>query len=82
MSAPLLSVDAVTWAPRKRAPLVLHETSFSLMRGQVMGVVGPNGAGKTTLLRMIYGYHRPSSGDILVDGGSVKRMAPGRWRAR
>lgn len=76
MSAPLLSVDTVTWAPRKRAPLVLHETSFALMRGQVMGVVGPNGAGKTTLLRMIYGYHRPSSGDILVDGVSVKRMAP------
>ncbi|MBO9477208.1 ABC transporter ATP-binding protein [Shimia sp. R11_0] len=71
-----LSVREATWAPRRRDPLLLEATSFDLSKGQVMGIVGPNGAGKTTLLRMIYGYHRPLSGDILVGGESVRQMAP------
>ncbi|GAA6178901.1 MULTISPECIES: ABC transporter ATP-binding protein [unclassified Shimia] len=76
MNAPALEVKNVTWAPRKRDPLLLEPTSFALNEGEVMGIVGPNGAGKTTLLRMIYGYNRPLSGDILVRGESLRQMAP------
>lgn len=76
MSKLALDVQSVTWAPRARDPLVLKETSFRLFEGQVMGVVGPNGAGKTSLLRLIYGFHRPLSGDILLEGASQRQMAP------
>ncbi|MBO9474235.1 ABC transporter ATP-binding protein [Shimia sp. R10_1] len=76
MTSPTLDVRDVTWAPRKRDPLLLEATSFSLNKGEVMGLVGPNGAGKTTLLRLIYGYNRPLSGDILLDGESLRKMAP------
>ncbi len=38
----------------------------------ITGLLGPNGAGKTTTMRMITGYLRPTSGDILVDGQSVR----------
>ncbi|MBO9398630.1 ABC transporter ATP-binding protein [Shimia sp. R9_2] len=76
MTAAALEVRNVSWAPRKRDPLLLEDTSFTLKEGEVMGLVGPNGAGKTTLLRMIYGYNRPLSGDILLGGDSLRQMAP------
>lgn len=76
MSAASLTVDSVTWAPRKSSLLLLDETSFALDPGQVLGVVGPNGAGKTTLLRLIYGYHRPLTGRVSVDGVDLATIAP------
>jgi iron complex transport system ATP-binding protein len=76
MSAESLSVDRITWAPRKRDPLLLQETSFHLKAGQVMGVVGPNGAGKTTLLRLIYGYNQPISGEVRIGDASLAAMPP------
>jgi len=47
---------------------LLHPTSFDLTPGKVLGIVGPNGAGKTTLLRLLYRFHRPATGRILIDG--------------
>jgi branched-chain amino acid transport system ATP-binding protein len=46
--------------------------------GLVTVIIGPNGAGKSTLLRTIYGYLRPSAGDVLHDGRSIKGLAPER----
>lgn len=71
-----LKVDKVTWAPRRRAALLLQETSFELEQGQVLGIVGPNGAGKTTLLRLIYGFHTPLTGSVQINGNSLSSMAP------
>ncbi len=45
--------------------------SFSVARGEVVGLIGPNGAGKTTTLQCVAGIQRPGSGTILVDGHDV-----------
>ena len=50
--------------------------SFSLARGEVVGLIGPNGAGKSTLVNLITGVHRPTSGRILFDGQDVTRQRP------
>ncbi|MBV8657876.1 MAG: ABC transporter ATP-binding protein [Burkholderiales bacterium] len=42
--------------------------SFSLRRGQTVGIIGRNGAGKSTLLQMICGTLQPSAGEIVVHG--------------
>ncbi|MCT4559133.1 MAG: ABC transporter ATP-binding protein [Pelagimonas sp.] len=81
MTAAALSVENVTWAPRRRDPLLLQATSFALGAGQVMGVVGPNGAGKTTLLRLIYGFNHPLTGSIRI-GDTCLRTLPPRAIAR
>jgi ABC-2 type transport system ATP-binding protein len=54
--------------------------SFSVKRGEVLGLVGPNGAGKTTTLRAMAGIHPPSAGrirlcghDLLEDPVNAKR---------
>ena len=39
-----------------------------------MAITGPNGAGKSSLLRLIYRYHTPDSGRILLDGADLSRL--------
>jgi lipopolysaccharide transport system ATP-binding protein len=46
----------------------LKDVSFSLKKGQALGIVGPNGAGKTTILRLLSRITQPTSGTITIDG--------------
>lgn len=51
--------------PTRAGPrLVLDDISFSLRRGEKLGILGRNGAGKSTLIRLVSGAERPSSGII------------------
>jgi len=47
--------------------------SFSVSRGEIVGILGANGAGKTTTLQMILGLIRPSSGRIEIFGQELER---------
>lgn len=46
----------------------LSDMSFTLERGQIIGLLGPNGSGKTTLIKLINGLLVPSDGQIAVNG--------------
>jgi ABC-2 type transport system ATP-binding protein len=54
---------------------VLHEISFQLQKGQVVGLLGPNGAGKTTTLKIIAGILAPNAGAVSVAGFSLPEQA-------
>jgi ABC-2 type transport system ATP-binding protein len=47
--------------------------SFSVQRGEVLGLVGPNGAGKTTTLRMMAGIIPPTAGGVRIGGHGLAR---------
>jgi len=47
---------------------VLQHISFSLDRGEAVGIVGQNGAGKSTLLKLITGTLRPTAGKVSISG--------------
>jgi lipooligosaccharide transport system ATP-binding protein len=49
----------------------VSDVSLDIERGSCFGLLGPNGAGKSTTLKMIYGFLRPTSGTILVDGADI-----------
>lgn len=51
--------------------------SFSVKRGEILGIVGRNGSGKTTLLRSIAGIFQPDEGEIDTKGNRVSLMAIG-----
>jgi ABC-2 type transport system ATP-binding protein len=48
--------------------VAVHDLSFTVRPGEVLGLVGPNGAGKTTTLRCIAGIIPPTRGSILING--------------
>ena len=54
----------------------LDNVSFSLKKGEVLGIVGDNGAGKSTLLKTIVGVHARSSGEIRINGEPVDFQSP------
>jgi len=51
---------------------VLDNVSFEVKPGEILGFLGPNGAGKTTTMKIITGFISMDSGDVLVEGKSVK----------
>jgi branched-chain amino acid transport system ATP-binding protein len=47
--------------------------SFQIKRGEILGLIGPNGAGKTTCFNVMTGVYRPTSGQVLLEGGPLGR---------
>jgi branched-chain amino acid transport system ATP-binding protein len=54
----------------------INNLSFSVERGDFLGVIGPNGAGKTTLLNLITGYTLPTAGEVTFEGRSLVGLQP------
>nr|MBP8821189.1 ATP-binding cassette domain-containing protein [Brachymonas sp.] len=52
--------------------VVLEDVNFSIKQGEVVVLIGPSGSGKSTLLRCINALETIDSGDLLVDGLSVR----------
>jgi ABC-2 type transport system ATP-binding protein len=54
---------------------VLHNITFELKRGEIIGLLGPNGAGKSTTIKIIAGILAPSSGAVSVAGFPLPERA-------
>lgn len=50
--------------------------NMSIQKGQLAGLIGPNGAGKTTVFNMLTGVYQPTSGEVFLDGKSLKGKKP------
>ena len=53
---------------------VIHGFSAEIKPGQKIAIVGPTGAGKTTMVNLLMRFYDTDSGDILIDGVSIKEM--------
>jgi len=51
-----------------------RDISFTVNKGELMGLIGPNGAGKTTLFNCISGLHPVSAGTIMFDGKDITSL--------
>lgn len=54
----------------------LTDISFSLKKGQTLGILGPTGSGKSTLLRLILGFYTAQKGQVRLWGQPVETIAP------
>ncbi|RJG40882.1 ABC transporter ATP-binding protein [Mesorhizobium sp. DCY119] len=52
----------------------VKDVTFSLRRGEALGIIGLNGSGKTTLLRMLAGQILPDSGQIMIAGRTASMI--------
>ncbi|AIQ32675.1 MULTISPECIES: ABC transporter ATP-binding protein [unclassified Paenibacillus] len=57
---------------RYDSKLIVDHVNFSLQEGEIFGLLGPNGAGKSTTISMICGLLKADSGEIMIDGLSVR----------
>ena len=51
-----------------------QDISFTVQKGELVGLIGPNGAGKTTLFNCISGLHSISSGKVVFDGEDITAL--------
>jgi len=54
----------------------VHELSFEMRNGEILGLIGPNGAGKSTLFNLINGVYAPNTGRIVFNGADITGEKP------
>lgn len=62
------------WAGYGSRP-ALQDISFTVVPGEVVGIIGPNGSGKSTLVRALSGVLTPQRGGASFDGQNIARMS-------
>jgi ABC-2 type transport system ATP-binding protein len=67
---PILEVKGVTGGYSRRQP-VLHDLTFHVQPGEMVGLIGLNGAGKSTTIKHILGLMQPHQGEILLKGQTL-----------
>ncbi len=85
--APILQVENLTHIYSIGTPFAhkaLDDVSFSVERGEFIGIIGHTGSGKSTLMQHLNGLFKPHSGKILLDGQDIwadkKRTRQARFR--
>jgi branched-chain amino acid transport system ATP-binding protein len=73
-AAPLLELSEVT--KRFGGLPAVHNLSFAVREGEVLGIIGPNGAGKSTLISLIGGAISPTAGAVSYQGRNIDRLSP------
>lgn len=76
-----ISFDRVSFGYDQNRP-VLHEVSFDIEPGQVVGIVGPTGSGKSTVLSLLPRFYDPALGRVLIDATDITHYKLAALRAQ
>jgi len=76
-----ITFDHVTFRYRIDGQKVLHDVSFDVPAGQMVGIVGPSGSGKSTFAKLVQRLYVPENGRVLVDGMDLAVADPA-WLRR
>lgn len=74
--------DHVTFAYENAGDATLRDVSFSVRRGETVGVIGATGSGKSTLIDLIPGFYSVSDGSVSVLGVNIKDWDPRALREK
>src|SRR5262245_42410561 len=76
-----INFDHVTFRYRIDGQEVLHDVTFDVPTGQMVGIVGPSGSGKSTFAKLVQRLYVPESGRVLIDGMDLAMIDPA-WLRR
>ena len=66
-------LKCITIKKQIKDKILVEDISFSIDKGDVVGLIGPNGAGKTTIIKLILGLMRLSYGEVKINGYDIKK---------
>ncbi len=75
-----IEVKSVSFKYSGSNRIILNNVSFTIKRGESIGIIGESGAGKSTLADILLGLLAPSSGEVLVDNINISYLYKGRWK--
>lgn len=80
-NAPFIEFRNVSFAYHK-GKSILQNISFTLQKGERLGIIGGTGAGKTTMLNLLMRFYEPDGGEILIEGKNIRGMSLEELRSR
>jgi ABC-2 type transport system ATP-binding protein len=69
-----IAIDGLTKIYKGSSKPALNKVTLTINGGHIFGLLGPNGAGKTTMIRILCGLLSSSSGEVFINGLSVKKQ--------
>lgn len=72
--APFITFNGVSMKYNKGGMEALSDISFTVEKGQTVGIIGGTGSGKTTLINLIPHFYDASEGEVLIDGRNVNSL--------
>ena len=79
--APAIEFDGVSFSYGGSAEAALEDISFSLARGQTLGIIGETGSGKSTLIRLLMRFYDPTQGQVRLFGQDARTIPREQLRA-
>jgi len=76
-----ITLDHVSFRYRIDGAEILHDVSFNISAGQIVGIVGSSGSGKSTIAKLVQRLYVPEGGRVLVDGNDLGLVDPA-WLRR
>jgi len=77
-----IKFDNISFAYPGTRNLILDRFSFTINKGQSVGIIGQSGSGKTTLMNIFLGFLRQSEGDLLLDGIVLDERNKKAWHKK
>lgn len=69
-----ITVSGLSFRYHDTMPYIIKDMSFTVKKGESIGIVGASGCGKSTLIRLLLGFETPEDGSIYIDGFDLREL--------
>lgn len=77
-----MKIETINVSKQFKKKIILNSVNLSLDDGYIYGLVGANGSGKSVFLKLLCGFYKPTTGEILYDGERITKNNAYKFRIR